>query len=122
MRLASEAGYVLGAELRACGVDLSFTPVLDLDYGVSKVIGNRAFHRDPRVVAMLARALIQGLMLAGMAACGKHFPGRSEEHTSELQSLMRISYAVFCLKKQRKATQKTKKTNNTQITAIDIKT
>lgn len=75
MRLASEAGYVLGAELRACGVDLSFTPVLDLDYGVSKVIGNRAFHRDPRVVAMLARALIQGLMLSGMAACGKHFPG-----------------------------------------------
>ncbi|TEA77374.1 beta-N-acetylhexosaminidase [Allopusillimonas ginsengisoli] len=75
MRLATETGYVLGAELRACGVDLSFTPVLDLDYGVSKVIGNRAFHRDPRVVAMLARALIQGLMLSGMAACGKHFPG-----------------------------------------------
>ncbi|HWK69893.1 MAG TPA: beta-N-acetylhexosaminidase [Burkholderiaceae bacterium] len=75
MRLASETGYVLGAELRACGVDLSFTPVLDLDYGVSKVIGNRSFHRDPRVVAMLARALIQGLALAGMAACGKHFPG-----------------------------------------------
>lgn len=75
MRLATETGYVLGAELRSCGVDLSFTPVLDLDYGVSKVIGNRAFHRDPRVVAMLARALIQGLMLAGMAACGKHFPG-----------------------------------------------
>ncbi|MCJ9714611.1 beta-N-acetylhexosaminidase, partial [Bordetella hinzii] len=49
--------------------------VLDLDYGASKVIGNRAFHRDPRVVAMLARALIQGLALAGMAACGKHFPG-----------------------------------------------
>jgi beta-N-acetylhexosaminidase len=75
MRLATETGYVLGAELRACGVDLSFTPVLDLDYGVSKVIGNRAFHRDPRVVGMLARALIQGLMLSGMASCGKHFPG-----------------------------------------------
>lgn len=75
MRLASETGYVLGAELRACGVDLSFTPVLDLDYGVSKVIGNRAFHRDPRVVTMLARALIQGLMHTDMAACGKHFPG-----------------------------------------------
>ncbi|TAL88762.1 MAG: beta-N-acetylhexosaminidase [Candidimonas sp.] len=75
MRLATEAGYVLGAELRACGVDLSFTPVLDLDYGVSKVIGNRAFHRDPRVVTLLARALIQGLMLADMASCGKHFPG-----------------------------------------------
>jgi len=75
MRLATEAGYVLAAELRACGVDLSFTPVLDLDYGVSQVIGNRAFHRDPRVVAMLARALAQGLAQAGMAACGKHFPG-----------------------------------------------
>jgi beta-N-acetylhexosaminidase len=75
MRMAAETGYVLGAELRACGVDLSFTPVLDLDYGVSQVIGNRAFHRDPRIVTMLARSLIQGLMLAGMAACGKHFPG-----------------------------------------------
>lgn len=75
MHMACEAGYVLAAELRACGVDLSFTPVLDLDYGVSKVIGTRAFHRDPRVVAMLARALIQGLAQAGMAACGKHFPG-----------------------------------------------
>ncbi|ARP87248.1 beta-N-acetylhexosaminidase [Bordetella genomosp. 9] len=75
MRLSTETGYVLAAELRACGVDMSFTPVLDLDYGVSKVIGDRAFHRDPRVVAMLSRALIQGLALAGMAACGKHFPG-----------------------------------------------
>jgi len=75
MRLATEVGYVLAAELRACGVDLSFTPVLDVDYGVSKVIGNRAFHRDPRVIAMLARALAQGLALTGMAACGKHFPG-----------------------------------------------
>jgi beta-N-acetylhexosaminidase len=75
MRMATEVGYVLGAELRACDVDLSFTPVLDLDYGVSSVIGDRSFHRDPRVVAMLARALAQGLKLAGMAACGKHFPG-----------------------------------------------
>ena len=75
MQAATAAGYVLAAELRACGVDLSFTPVLDLDYGVSKVIGDRAFHRDPAVVATLARALIQGLALAGMSACGKHFPG-----------------------------------------------
>lgn len=75
MRLATETGYVLGAELRACGVDLSFTPVLDLDYGVSSVIGDRAFHREPQVVAMLARALAQGLQFSGMAACGKHFPG-----------------------------------------------
>ena len=75
MRIATDVGYVLAAELLACGVDLSFTPVLDLDYGVSSVIGDRSFHRDPRVVAMLARALAQGLGFAGMAACGKHFPG-----------------------------------------------
>ncbi|GAA4338619.1 beta-N-acetylhexosaminidase [Pigmentiphaga soli] len=75
MKLASDTGLVLAAELRACGVDLSFTPVLDLDYGGSRVIGDRAFDRDPRVVTMLARALVQGLALAGMAACGKHFPG-----------------------------------------------
>jgi beta-N-acetylhexosaminidase len=72
---ASAAGYVLGAELRACGVDLSFTPVLDLDHGPSGVIGDRAFHRDARVVAMLAKGLMHGLLRAGMANCGKHFPG-----------------------------------------------
>ncbi|WP_246013402.1 beta-N-acetylhexosaminidase [Pigmentiphaga humi] len=75
MQAATDTGRVLAAELRACGVDLSFTPVLDLDFGASRVIRDRAFHRDPRVVAMLARALAQGLALAGMAACGKHFPG-----------------------------------------------
>jgi beta-N-acetylhexosaminidase len=75
VRAATDIGFVLAAELRACGVDLSFTPVLDLDYGESGVIGDRAFHRDPRVVAMLARALNHGLLLAGMANCGKHFPG-----------------------------------------------
>lgn len=72
---ATNAGYVLASELRACGVDFSFAPVLDLDYGVSEVIGDRAFHANPRVVALLARALILGLARAGMAACGKHFPG-----------------------------------------------
>jgi len=72
---ASACGFVLGAELRACGVDLSFTPVLDLDYGQSEVIGDRAFHRDPRVVTLLAKSLNHGLALAGMANCGKHFPG-----------------------------------------------
>lgn len=75
MRSATDVGYVLASELRACGVDLSFTPVLDLDYGESGVIGDRSFHRDPRVVAMLARALAQGLSFAGMSSCGKHFPG-----------------------------------------------
>jgi beta-N-acetylhexosaminidase len=72
---ATAAGYVLGAELRACGVDLSFTPVLDLDFGASSVIGDRAFHRDPRVATLLAKSLMHGLLLAGMANCGKHFPG-----------------------------------------------
>jgi beta-N-acetylhexosaminidase len=72
---ATAAGHVLGAELRACGVDLSFTPVLDLDHGGSGVIGDRAFHRDPRVVAMLAKSLMHGLLRAGMHNCGKHFPG-----------------------------------------------
>ena len=72
---ASAAGYVLGAELRACGVDLAFTPVLDLDHGPSVVIGDRAFHRDARVTTLLAKSLMHGLLLAGMANCGKHFPG-----------------------------------------------
>ncbi len=72
---ASATGYVLGAELRACGVDLSFAPVLDLDYGESSVIGDRAFGRDPRVVSLLAKSLMAGLQQSGMAHCGKHFPG-----------------------------------------------
>ena len=72
---ATAAGYVLGAELRACGVDLSFTPVLDLDHGGSSVIGDRALGRDARVVALLAQALMLGLKQSGMGNCGKHFPG-----------------------------------------------
>jgi beta-N-acetylhexosaminidase len=82
---ATACGYVLGAELRACGVDLSFTPVLDLDYGESSVIGDRAFARDPRVVSLLAKSLMQGLLQSGMANCGKHFPGhgfvKADSHT-----------------------------------------
>ncbi|MCK9382431.1 MAG: beta-N-acetylhexosaminidase [Sulfuritalea sp.] len=72
---AADVGYLLAAELRACGVDFSFTPVLDLDWGPSGVIGDRAFHRDPVAVAELAGALIDGLRAAGMGCCGKHFPG-----------------------------------------------
>jgi beta-N-acetylhexosaminidase len=72
---ATACGYVLGAELRACGVDLSFTPVLDLNHGESSVIGDRAFGRDPRVVTLLAKSLMHGLLQSGMHNCGKHFPG-----------------------------------------------
>jgi beta-N-acetylhexosaminidase len=83
-RAATATGFVLASELRACGVDLSFTPVLDLDHGESGVIGDRAFHRDPRVVTLLAKSLMHGLLQAGMANCGKHFPGhgfvRADSH------------------------------------------
>jgi beta-N-acetylhexosaminidase len=72
---ATACGHILASELRACGVDFSFTPVLDLDHGPSGVIGDRAFHRDARVTAMLAKSVMHGLLQAGMAACGKHFPG-----------------------------------------------
>lgn len=74
-RAATAIGYVIASELRASGIDLSFTPVLDLDYGRSKAIGDRAFHDDPRVVTLLAKSVAHGLALAGMACCGKHFPG-----------------------------------------------
>lgn len=77
---ATATGFVLAAELRACGVGLSFTPVLDLDHGQSGVIGDRSFHRDPRVVTLLAKSLNHGLLLGGMANCGKHFPGHGFAH------------------------------------------
>lgn len=73
--LAQQAGYVLAAELRGCGVDFSFTPVLDMDYGQSSVIGDRAFHTDPQAIAELAHSLLQGLKQGGMHTVGKHFPG-----------------------------------------------
>lgn len=82
---ARETGFVLAAELLACGVDLSFTPVLDLDFEHSAVIGNRAFHAQPEVVAQLALALVEGLNDAGMGSVGKHFPGHgfveADSHT-----------------------------------------
>jgi beta-N-acetylhexosaminidase len=75
LELAFTCGWLMAAELRAGGVDLSFAPVLDLDYGLSEVIGNRAFHRDPQVVGRLAGRFAAGMRHAGMAAVGKHFPG-----------------------------------------------
>ena len=82
--LAHQVGFVLAAELRAHGIDLSFAPVLDVDHGNSNVIGDRALHSDPQVVAELARALVQGLRQGGMSAVGKHYPGhgyvRADSH------------------------------------------
>jgi beta-N-acetylhexosaminidase len=73
--LAVQAGWILAAELRAHGVDFSFTPVLDMDYGDSLVIGDRAFHGDATAINELAFSLMQGLKKGGMQAVGKHFPG-----------------------------------------------
>ncbi|SER08564.1 beta-N-acetylhexosaminidase [Nitrosomonas sp. Nm51] len=73
--LSKQAGFVLASELVVCGIDLSFTPVLDIDYGQSSVIGDRAFHRDIHAVSELAHALMTGLKTGGMQAVGKHFPG-----------------------------------------------
>jgi len=84
LKAAFHCGYVLASELTACGVNLSFTPVLDVDYGESGVIGDRAFHRDPEAITALAAALQRGLAEGGLATCGKHFPGhgyvRADSH------------------------------------------
>ena len=81
---AGDIAYVLASELLACGVDFSFTPVLDVDFGESGVIGDRAFHSDPAAIVQLSTALIAGLREAGMASVGKHFPGhgyvRADSH------------------------------------------
>ena len=75
LQAAREAGWIIAAELRAVGIDLCFAPCVDLDWNVSEVIGDRAFHRRPEVVADLANAFSRGLRSAGMAAVAKHFPG-----------------------------------------------
>ena len=74
-REATRLGWTIASELRAHGIDFSFTPVLDLDHGASTIIGDRAFHRNPNAVAHLGCALHAGLRAGGMPAVGKHFPG-----------------------------------------------
>jgi beta-N-acetylhexosaminidase len=85
--LARSMGWLMAAELRAHGVDLSFAPCVDLDYGVSEVIGDRAFHAKPEAVAELALAWVRGMHDAGMAATAKHFPGHGAVVADSHQSL-----------------------------------
>ena len=73
--LSQEAGWLMASEILSVGVDLSFAPVLDLDLGLSTVIGDRAFHREAEIVTELALAYQRGMHQAGMASVGKHFPG-----------------------------------------------
>ncbi|MDR3491781.1 MAG: beta-N-acetylhexosaminidase [Gammaproteobacteria bacterium] len=75
LSLASTSGYLMASEILSVGVDLSFAPVLDIDYGNNEVIGLRAFHQDIDPLTSLAKAFMQGMQTAGMAAVGKHFPG-----------------------------------------------
>lgn len=75
LALARQLGWLMAAELRAHGVDISFAPCVDLDHGVSEVIGDRAFHAEPEAVGQLAVAYVHGMRDAGMAATAKHFPG-----------------------------------------------
>ena len=72
---AYDCGLVMASELTSHGIDISFAPVLDIDFGGSSVIGDRAFHRDPGIVARLAGELVGGMKGGGMGAVGKHFPG-----------------------------------------------
>ena len=73
--VARAAGVVMATELKRCGVDLSYAPVLDIDHGASTIIGDRALHRDPTAIVELASSLLDGMSEAGMVGVGKHFPG-----------------------------------------------
>lgn len=97
---ASACGQVMAAELRACGVDFSFAPVLDLDWGRSGVIGDRALHRQPQVVAQLAARLAHGMLVAGMQHCGKHFPGHGHALADSHQAVPHDRRALATILRQ----------------------
>ncbi|MEP7062621.1 MAG: beta-N-acetylhexosaminidase [Betaproteobacteria bacterium] len=102
---ATRTGHVIASELRAQGVDFSFTPVLDVDFGRSTVIGDRALHRNPNAIAALAKCLIDGLHAGGAACVGKHFPGHgfvaADSHTDlpvddrEMAELVAVDLVPF---------------------------
>jgi beta-N-acetylhexosaminidase len=81
LRVAGAFGWLMAAELRAVGVDLSFAPCVELDRGLADVIGDRALHREPAVVAALARRFAAGAKKAGMASVAKHFPTHAGAHS-----------------------------------------
>ena len=99
-RLAEHCGWLMATEVLAIGIDISLAPVLDLDYGRNAVIGERGFGNDPERVALLAGAFIRGMNAAGMAACGKHFPGHG---WVELDSHVAIPTDTRSLEELRKA-------------------
>ena len=102
---AHAIAYVAAAELAAHGVDFSFAPVLDLDYGSSSVIGDRALHFDPNAVGVLAAGIVRGFASGGMRAVGKHFPGHGfaalDSHTEvprderDIATIMRLDIAPY---------------------------
>ncbi len=85
-QLANECGWLMAAECRAVGIDMSFAPVLDIGIGLSGVIGDRAYHSSPQVISELAHEFMSGMQHAGMVATGKHFPGhgsvKEDSHTA----------------------------------------
>ena len=96
-KLAEQGGWLMAAELRAVGIDFSFAPVLDLQHGISSVIGDRAFHRYPIQVIALARAYIHGMRSAGMQAVGKHFPGHGGVREDSHLTLPEDPRSLDCL-------------------------
>lgn len=96
--LAKQCGWLLAAELRSTGIDFSFAPVLDIDHGISQVIGNRAFHSNADAIATLASSFIEGIHSAGMAVVGKHFPGHggvTQDSHKELPTDDRSQQTIF---------------------------